>query len=242
MRERGDILIGLLVAFVALFPLGFLLHVSPRFPGSLGGGLLGIIAVLLMLLTLPYVLVKHVAWVDRYLSPIFSKPTLLAIHIYAGVLAPVFALLHAAHKFASPIGMMLTGLLLLTVLSGFVGRYLLAELAKALRGRKSELASLNAAFLDLPSPPQEQTGEAKSHPRWLRYFFIPAQTPTAADVKDKDSLAAALSDVEYAVRAEEATNALFSRWRYLHIAAGAILYLLLLLHVTAAIYYGLRWL
>ena len=87
MRERSDIAVGLLVAFMLLFPFGYLVHVSPRFQGSLAGGIIGIAALVLMLLTLPYVAAKHIAWVDKALSRVVSKPTLLAIHIYAGVLA-----------------------------------------------------------------------------------------------------------------------------------------------------------
>ena len=89
MRERGDLIVGLLVAFLLLFPLGYLVHVSPRFPGSLAGGIIGIAALVLMVLTLPYVAAKHIKWVDKGLSHVVSKPTLLAIHIYAGVLAPI---------------------------------------------------------------------------------------------------------------------------------------------------------
>ncbi len=205
MRERSDIAVGLLVAFLLLFPFGYLVHVSPRFPGSLAGGIIGIAALVLMLLTLPYVAAKHIAWVDKALSRLVSKPTLLAIHIYAGVLAPILGLVHAAHKLESPVGLLLTILLLMTVITGFIGRYLLAQLGRALRGRRSELASLRAAFLEEPAAPTQ-------------------------------------ADTEFAIRAEEATNTLFARWRFLHILLGCLIFALLALHVGAAIYYGLRWL
>jgi hypothetical protein len=240
MRERGDILVALLVGFIMIFPLGFVIHASPRFPGSLAGGMLGVLAVLMMLLTLPYVAAKHVGVVDRFLSRFVTKPTLLAVHIYAGVLAPLLALLHAAHRFDSPLGVMLTGLLLLTVLSGFVGRFLLAELARALRGRKTELASLKAAYLNLPPPPTGVEPPPRPLGRLARLLFRPGEPPSAAPA-DKAALAAALSDSEYAVRAEAATSSLFAKWRLLHIVAGVILYGLILLHIGAALYYGLRW-
>ncbi|MET3663974.1 hypothetical protein [Caulobacter sp. 1776] len=241
MRERGDILVAMLAGFILVFPLGFVLHVSSRFPGSFAGGMLGILAVLTMLLTLPYVAAKHIGVVDRVLSRFVAKPTLLAVHVYAGVLAPLLALFHAAHKLDSPLGVMLTGLLLLTVLSGFVGRFLLAELARALRGRKSELASLKAAYLNLPPPP---SGAEPPRPlgRLTSLLFRPGDPPTAPAPADKVALAAALSDSEYAVRAEAATSSLFAKWRLLHVVAGVVLYGLILLHVGAALYYGLRWL
>lgn len=242
MRERGDILLALLVSLIVIFPLGFMIHVSPRFPGSLAGGALGILAVLMMLLTIPYVAVKHIGSVDRYLSKHIGQPTLLAVHIYAGVLAPLLALLHAAHKFGSPLGVMLTGLLLLVVVSGFIGRYLLAELGRALRGRKSELSALKAAYLNLPARPSGEPTSPRELARFARVFFRRDGAPAMPAPGDRVALATALSDSEYAVRAEEATSSLFQQWRLLHIVAGAILYGLIILHVSAAIYYGLRWL
>lgn len=240
MRERGDILVGLLVGFLLIFPLGYVVHMAPRFPGSLAGGIIGITAVALMLLTLPYVAVKHLKCADRLVGRVVSKPTLLAIHVYAGVLAPILGLVHAAHKFESPMGVLLTGLLLLTVLSGFVGRYLLAQVAKALRGRRSELASLQGAFLHLPDLPGSQAAAPLS--RWKRLFFVSGEPPIMVRPDGAEALAAALADTEFAIRAEEATNRLFSQWRLLHIALGCFVYGLVLLHIGASIYFGLRWL
>jgi len=241
MRERGDLLIGLLVAFLLFFPLGYGLHVAPRFAGSLAGGVIGIAAVVFMILTLPHVAAKHVKWFDRWTSRFVSKPTLLALHVYAGVLAPIMGLVHAAHKFDSPVGLALTGLLLLTVLSGFIGRYLLAQAARALRGRRSELASLQAAFLRLPSPPAP-TSVAVPLSGWKRLLFTPEEASPLVQLQGPEALAAALADTEFAIRAEDATNRLLSRWRLLHVVLGGLLYLLLLLHIGAAVYFGLRWL
>lgn len=242
MRERGDILMGLLVAFLLLFPLGYLLHVAPRFAGSLAGGVIGIAAAVLMVLTLPYIAVKHLHWADRLISPLINKPTLLALHVYAGVFGPILGLMHAAHKFESPMGVMLTGFLLLTVLSGFIGRYLLAQAAKALRGRRSDLASLQAAFLHLPTPPTAPTAAEAPLSAWKRAFFVSGEAPALVQPVGTEALAAALADTEFTIRAEEATNKLFSRWRLLHMTLGVLVYALLLLHIGAAVYYGLRWL
>lgn len=240
MRERGGILVALMVAFVILFPLGYLLHVSPRFPGSLAGGVVGIAATVLMLLTLPYVLVKHVKSIADATAHRVSKPTLLAVHIYAGVLAAILGLIHAAHTMESPAGLILTGTLLLTVFSGYIGRYLLGQLAKALRGRKSELASLQAAFLGLEAADPEEP-EAPPLRGWRKVLFVSAERPDGLAGRGAEALAAAVADTEFAVRAEGATDALFSKWRWLHILVGCILYAFLVVHIGAAIYFGLRW-
>lgn len=241
MRERGDILVGLMVAFIVLFPLGYLIHVSPRFPGSLAGGITGIMAAALMVLTLPYVLVKHVKWAADATARLVSKPTLLAIHIYAGVLAAILGLIHAAHTLESPAGIVLTGSLLLTVLSGYIGRNLLGQVAKALRGRKSELASLQTAFLGLDASFPEEPGPPPLR-RWRKYLFVSGERPAEPAGDNAESLAAAMADTEFAVRAEAATDALFGKWRWLHIVLGCVLYAVLVVHIGAAIYFGLRWL
>jgi hypothetical protein len=241
MRERGDILVGLMVTMLLLFPAGYVLHVSPRFPGSLAGGVTGILAVALMLLTLPYVAMKHWAAADHLLSKAAGKSTWLAVHVYAGVAAPILALIHAAHTMSSPMGLLLTGLLLVTVLSGYVGRYFLGELAHALRGRKSELATLKAAFLQLPATARPSDNGPRPS-GWRRLFFVAAEPSEGDEGLEAEALAAAVADTEYAIRAEEATNAMFSRWRILHIVVAVALYLLLLIHIGAAVYFGLRWL
>ena len=85
-----------------------------------------------------------------------------------------------------------------------------------------------------PSP-QDLTDLAKIYadaPDWLLAPYSSADT----------LIAAALADTEFAIRAEEATNTLFARWRFLHILLGCLIFALLALHVGAAIYYGLRWL
>jgi hypothetical protein len=111
---------------------------------------------------------------------------------------------------------------------------------RALRGRKSELASLQSAFLGLPAQPVVNTA-APAWPRWRRAFFIPAEQPDQALPTSEQALAGAVADVEFAIRAEEATKSLFAGWRLLHIVIGIVIYALAVLHIGAAIYYGLRW-
>lgn len=243
MRERSAIVVGALVVVLTLFPLGFLFHSSPRFPGSLAGSLIGIAAAMLMLVPLVYVAVKRIPFVNARATPRIGQRTLLSLHIYAGVLAPILGLIHAAHKFNSPLGVSLTGIMLVLVISGFFGRYLLAQLARALRGRRSELAALRLAFSSLPTPP---VGAAQpSGPRSLlaRALFREDDTPTpVADQGDPGSLASAVADAEYAVRAEGAVQGLFGQWRKVHVTLAVILYTLLALHIWSGLYYGLRWL
>ena len=219
MRERAPRLIGALVVLLLALPLGYLVHVSPRFPGSLEGSLIGIAGALLLLAALAYPVVKRVPWIHDRVTPAVSLPTLLTLHIYAGVLGPILGVIHSAHKFSSPLGVALVAAMLVVVLSGYVGRFYLGRVAKGVRGRSSELAALQAKFLNASNLGDDAAG----------------------DVARGDA-ALAIADTEYAVRAEQAAQRLLQRWLILHILVGVLVYVLLMLHIWAGLYFGLRWL
>jgi len=65
MSETEKITVGALVSVLALIVPGFLLHVAPRFPGSLAGGLTGIAGATLLVLLLVYSVVRRSAWVKQ---------------------------------------------------------------------------------------------------------------------------------------------------------------------------------
>ena len=236
MRERTATIVGALVLLVLFFPLGFVVHVSPRFPGSLAGSLVGIAAALLMVAALAYPVVKRVPWLKDKVTKRVSMATLLAIHIYAGVAGPILAAAHSAHKFNSPLGIGLVATMMVVVLSGYVGRFLLARVAKGARGRAGELATLQAALAGGALP-----NRAKAPPiTGLTRFLFERQGKS--EPVTREEVALALADVEGAVRAEQAMQRLLKRWTDLHIVTGVLLTVLLVLHVWSGFYFGLRWL
>ncbi|MEN3231903.1 hypothetical protein PUR21_30505 [Methylorubrum rhodesianum] len=247
MQERGALAVGGLVVLLLLLPLGYLIHVSPRFPGSLAGSLLGIAGAALMLVPLVYVMIKRVPFLKVRITQHVSMRTLLAWHVYAGVLAPILGLLHGAHKFRSPLGVSLTGMMLVVVLTGYIGRHLLARIAKAVQGQRSDLAILTAAF-------ERASSEARNSPqpapagvlaRLARTFFSPADpvldVAPAGGARQLVEVADTMADVESAIRTEEVMRSLFDKWLPLHILVAILLYGLLVLHVWSGLYYGLRW-
>lgn len=233
MQERGGIVAGSLVVLVAVLPLGALFHASSRFPGSLLGSLLGITAAVLMIIPFIYLLIKRVPFLNSTVTRLVSMRTLLAVHIYAGLFGPVLALLHSAHKFRSPLGISLVGMMLVVVLSGYCGRFLLGRISRSVQARRSELAQLHAAFRALPPEPLK-----RAVPGWAAWLFRRVDS----DSGERTRLASALIDAEQAVRLEELIRAVFTRWLRLHIALAAVLYTLLALHAWSGFYYGFRWL
>jgi hypothetical protein len=249
MKERGRLVVSGLVVLLLILWLGFFVHRSPRFAGSLWGGMLGVSGATLMLVPLAYLLVKRVAPLKRWVTDRVSMRTLLAWHIYAGILGPILVLLHTGHKFHSPLGIALTAMTLVVALSGFTGRYLLSQCSQSIREKRELLTRLESAY-------RETAGELAAHPEqtsvlyhlagfWARLaagFFVtsPGTGALPAPVRAL-RLSDAMADLEYAIEIHESFNRWFARWRRLHIVISFILYGLLALHVWAAIHFGLRW-
>lgn len=141
MKERGDLLATGLVGLLLFFWLRFLFHVDPRFPGSLVGSVLAMVGSLLMVVPLAYTMAKRLFGMRGSTLRAF-----LTLHIYAGIIGPILVLLHTGHKFDNPLGVLLTMMTLIVVLSGFVGRYLLQQTTRQLHEKQEELARFQPAF------------------------------------------------------------------------------------------------
>ncbi|MBY0514186.1 MAG: hypothetical protein K2P78_09790 [Gemmataceae bacterium] len=250
MKEREPLVVGGLVALLLVLWLGFLVHASPRFAGSLLGGLLGVSGALLMLLSSLYLPVKRVPALKRWVTARVSMRTLLAWHMYTGLLGAILGVLHSGHKFESPLGIALTAMSLLVVLSGFVGRHLMKQVSLEVKEKKEMLTRLELAY-------REAAGEAAAHPEqaavlrplagfWSRLvagLFVPAVAAWGtlpAPVRAL-RLADAIADLEYAIKTHETFKRWFGIWLKVHIVTAFLLYALLGLHVWAGIHFGLRW-
>jgi uncharacterized membrane protein YraQ (UPF0718 family) len=233
-------LTGALVLLVTSLPAGFILHASPSFPGSFAGSLVGIVGAILMFVPFLYLVIKRIPMLRRLVTKHISLRTLLSFHIHAGAIGPILAMLHSAHKFESPIGLSLVGMMIVVVLSGYIGRYLLVQIGEALAGRRSDLARLTVAFErteSLPSWDAPRPGIiGKSVESLTPFQILHVAGP------NRLQLAKAMADVEFAIRAEEVMRDLFTKWLKLHIAIATILYALLTIHVWSGFYFGLRWL
>lgn len=249
MKERERIIITALVILMLMLWLGFLVHRSPRFAGSLAGGVLAVSGSALMLAPLGYLVVKRVGPIKRRMTRVVELRTLLAWHIYAGVLGPILVLLHTGHKFNSPLGIALTAMTLLVVVSGFTGRYLMNQFSQTIREKREMLTHLETAYRDV-------AGELAAHPeqaallqpfagmvgRLFASIFLRAHhdAPPPASVRAL-RLAESIADVEYAIRTHELSKHAFGWWLKFHIVISFMLYALLALHVWASVHFGLRW-
>lgn len=242
---------GLLLLLLILW-LGFLVHRSPRFPGSLTGVVLAITSALLMLVfPLAYAAAKRIPTVKKVLTRRISISTLLTWHLYTGTVGSILGIIHTGHRFESNLGIVLTAMMLLTVLSGYVGRHFLSYVTLELNEKQALLNKLatiyNQTVAELARLPDPAVTAAASHGVFTQLFsgFIAPeaslrQSTTSVSYRAVH-LAESIADVEYAIKTHELFKHRSAVWVKLHIATSATFYVLLILHVWAEVYFGLRW-
>lgn len=249
MKERQKLVVSGLVALLLVLTMGFFVHRDPRFAGSLAGGLLGIAAASLMLVPLLYLFVKRIPWLKRRITPHVSMRTLLTIHIYTGVLAPILGVLHTGHKFQSPVGIALTVMMLIVALSGYLGRYLLGQLSTDIRQMKADREHLLTAHQAIAQEIAGQPDVAATLRRNISLLGRAAAMFVARDEQGVMQLPSrairiteSISDLDLAIRTHSTAKNLFGRWLVCHILVAVVLYALLFIHVWSAWYFGIRWL
>ena len=251
MKERQRIVVTGLVILLLVLWLGFTFHASPRFPGSLWGGVLGVSGALLMVWPLAYSAVKRIPFLKNAVTRRVTMRTLLSLHVYTGILGAILAILHTSHKFNHPLGILLTASMLIAVLTGFIGRHFKAQVSEELREKEQMLASLEKAYRqtadELARQPEASQVVNARHGFfarvWLRSFVSEVGDGQSALALSARAvrLAESIADLEYAIKSHELLKRRFAIWLKLHIAASVVFYILLALHVWAGIYFGLRW-
>ncbi len=236
MSETEKLIVGGLITILLLFAPGFVLHESPRFPGSLAGGVLGILAALMMLLLLIYPLIKRATWLRRPLTTVIPMRAILSFHVYAGALGAVLGILHTGHKFHSPLGITLVIAMVIAVLSGFVGRYYMAHLATELRDQKAMLDAVRAEYDGIAA-------EMAEHPVVRAFLgFWRAPVTGTSEGRALSAVVSTIADLEFSMRQHEGIKRAFAGWIFVHIVTAIVMYAALVLHIWNSVYFGLRWL
>ena len=246
MKERERFVVGGVLAVLMLGWLGFLVHRSPRFPGSGTAAVFGVAAALLMLVPLAYTVVKRIPFLRDRITRHVSLQSLLAIHVYTGILGPLLAMVHTGHKFDSVLGFLLTAVMLLLVVSGFAVRYLLGYATHEIKDKllllQTARGDLDNAWGVLERSPAEMKALPKAPLLAAGLASLGFELPTRGPAGEVTRLAESVADLEYAIRTHEVFKRWFARSLTLHIVLSITFYLLLALHIGSGIYFGLRWL
>lgn len=245
-REREGIIVTGVLGVLLLGWLGFLVHRSPGFPGSGVGAAFGIAGAVLMLVPLAYPIVKRIPFLNARVTPRVSMKSLLTLHVYTGILGPLLAIVHTGHRFDSWLGIALTAVMLLVVVSGFAVRHLLKyvvhEMTEKLALLQTARGDLDNAWGVLENSPAEMRALPEAPVLAAGLASVGLGMRTGGPAGEVTRIAEAVADLEYSVRLHEFFKVWFSRSLKLHIVLSVILYLLLALHIGSEIFLGLRWL
>jgi len=245
MKERERIVVTGVFSVLMLAWLGFLVHHSPRFAGSGVGAVFGIAGAVLMLVPLAYPIVKRIPFLHARITKHVSMQSLLTLHVYTGILGPVLAIIHTGHKFDSLLGITLTAVMLLVVVSGFIGRYLLNYVNQDIKDKlillQTARGDLDSAWGMLENSPAEMRAIPRAPLLAAGLASLGLDLSSGGPAGAVTRIAESVADLEYAVRTHELFKLWCRRWLMMHIVLSVILYVLLGLHVWAAFNFGLRW-
>ncbi len=245
MKDRERIVITGILSLLVLGWLGFLVHSSPRFAGSSMGAVFGIAGAVLMLFPLAYPIVKRIPFINTRVTKHVSMETLMIIHVYAGIFGPVLAIIHTGHKYESWLGITLTAVMMLVVVSGFAVRYLLTYVGHEIKDKllllQTARGDLDHAWGVLENTPVEMRGLPNARLLTAGLASVGIDLSSGGPAGEVTRLAESVADLEYAVRTHEFFKRWFARSLKLHIVFSIMLYVLLGLHIWAGIHFGLRW-
>lgn len=244
MKTGERVTAAALISLLLVLWLGFVRHSSPRFAGSLAGGLLAVAGTLFMLVPLVYSIIKRVGPLKRRVTKRVGMATLLTIHVYAGLVGPILVLLHTGHKFDSFIGIALTAMTLIVATSGYVGRYLMTRVGRHIGEQKRLLAGLEAQYryytAELAARPEQQALVRRYAHWWSRLTARASDGDLVVPARVVE-VTHSMAEVEASINAHESFKRLFTGWLKLHLVLSFILYTILALHIYAALHFGIRW-
>jgi len=243
--KREGLIVGGVFSVLMFAWLGFLVHRSPRFAGSGMGAVFGIVGAVLLLVPLAYPIVKRISFVNKRVTPYVSLQSWMTVHVYAGILGPLLGMIHTGHKFDSWLGITLTAVMLLVVVSGLIGRYLLTYVNQDIKDKllllQTARGDLDSAWGALKKAPAELNPLPRARLLTAGLASLGLELPISGPAGEVTRLAESVADLEYAIRTHELFKRWCSRWLTMHLVLSVLLYLLLGLHIWAGIHFGLRW-
>ncbi len=193
----------------------------------------------------------------------------LEVHIFCGIVGPVLVTFHTAFKFNGIVSAAYWSMVLVA-LSGFVGRYLYVRIPRTVRGvelSQTELDERTSSLRDdlqwtagpgvLDALDRIEANIAASRPSWFSRRGDAAVRQSIADVTaslatttEAGKTAQVVAMFEERARLQQrrhalaATKRLFALWHVFHLPLVWVMFVIVSLHVTVALYLGyvpFRW-
>ena len=232
-------------------------------PAGRVGHLFGVIGFVMMLVPVAYAVRKKA----KRLREVGSMKTWLEVHVFCGIVGPVFVTFHTSFKFGGLISVAYWSMVAV-VLSGFVGRHLFMQVPRSLRGlelsradvdrRAAELAQwLSDAAVPEPLLQAVSAFEARAVPagpasyaslfsgerrlrteaRALR-VAVEAMGDAPAVHDDVIAIATERALLRRRMASLQTTKRLFELWHVFHMPLVYIMFAIVAAHVAITLYMG----
>jgi hypothetical protein len=258
----SELVISLLAVLAITAAFSYVAQDGIPSPASALGHGMGVVGFLLMLSTETLYSIRK-----RFTSfTLFSMNTWLRIHIVTGIVGSYLVVLHSGWKFNGLAGV-LTGLTLVMVASGLIGRYIYTALPRNLEGVELEVADLeeqiagldfklagaeeemqllfpSSAAVDLMVAQLPQRGWRLFLGRWwLERRLHQRLRRTFADLPPEqaeklETLLESRYRLQLQVRSLAMVRRVFALWHLFHVPLSIMLFTLAFVHVGAALYYA----
>ena len=230
-------------------------------PSGSTGHLLGILGTVVLLSTLPYVVRKRV----KRFAKAGSLLKWLEFHIFCGVFGPILITLHTSFKFNGLISVAFWSMAIV-VASGFIGRLLYVRIPKTLRGDEMTRAELEARAGELAQALQSSSLPEKLLERIrrldesggdrrgvvavvrdelrIRRETARLRNEIGRSLRDRQLLRDALETSHQRalllrrIERLQQTRKLFHLWHAFHRPLVWVMFLILIVHLAVAVYFG----
>lgn len=241
MKKHEMLIISLIFSAFILLLLIQHWHFENNFGGSILGSSLGIMAALLMLIPLFYFFAKRIKYLKDKMTNLMKMSTFLAIHIYGGILGALLAVIHTGDHIHSWIGVTLVVLIFVILISGYIGRYLLSKVNSNIKDKKTMLKELKKEYDHLSEIPGAEQADMLSNVGADIFDEGFAKNGQYALARRLSVVVQSMADLEYAILMHNKLKETFMKWLTTHIFITMIFYAILLWHIVAASFYGIRW-
>lgn len=214
-------------------------------PSGTVGHAMGRLGFAMMLVPVAYVLRKR--W--SRLASAGPLTAWLELHIFCGIVGPALVTFHTAFKFNGLISVAYWSMMLVTA-SGFVGRYWYVRIPKSIRGvelsrqdieARVALLTQRVADSGVPSSVLHQVaGPAAAGPLAGRRLSR-ALRQAGVDTRTSRALIDALAERSVLLRRLgylERTKRLFAAWHLFHMPLVYLMFVIGVVHVGVAVYFG----
>ena len=212
MSSRLERIVAFLGFILLAVLVGAPLPSMPQFPGTLVGGVTGILAAVLLLLAFLYAVLKPVLMRTR-VGRLLSPATGLRLHVWIGTFAASLTLVHSGFALRSPLGSGLVLLVGTSVISGAIGRFYLRRFASEVTREEAELTFLRSKI--------------------ARGRRITDDTT--------DDIVKVIADLESSRDVLVIASRGFRLWIVIHIVSSVAATALVVIHVWSALRLGVRW-